>query len=60
MCWCRIKEEEVISEELKRVQESIEQSMSLLTLLVKKDVDVKAEYQMLIKCDERLRDLLIV
>lgn len=60
ICWCRIKDEETKSKGLRKVQESIERSVRLLTLLTKKDVDVAAEYQMLIDCDYRLRDLLII
>lgn len=60
ICWCRIKDEETKSKGLRKVQESIERSVRLLTLLAKKDVDVAAEYQMLIDCDYRLRDLLII
>lgn len=60
VCWCRIKEEESASEELESVQRRLERSVRLLTLLVRKDVDITAEYQELIECDERLRDLLIV
>lgn len=60
ICWCRIKAEEKKSKELREVQERIERSVRLLTLLIKKDVNVAAEFQMLINCDDRLRDLLIV
>lgn len=60
VCWCRIKDEETRSRGLRKVQESIERSVRLLTLLIKKDVDAAPEYQMLIDCNDRLRDLLIV
>lgn len=59
VCWCRIKEEEVVSEELERVQRSLKISVRQLTLLVRGNVDVTAEYQKLIDCDERLRDFLM-
>lgn len=60
VCWCRIKDEEVISMELKKVQESVRRAVRILTAVLERDVDVKEEYQVLIDSDERLRELLIV
>lgn len=60
ICWCRIKDEETRTEGLREIEESIRRFVRLLTLLVKKDVDVAAEYQILVDSNYRLRDLLIV
>ncbi len=59
ICWCKIKDEETRSKGLTKVQESIERSVRLLTLLTKKNVDIAADYQMLIDSNHHLRDLLI-
>ncbi len=60
ICWCQVKDEETRSKGLTKVRESIERSVRLLTLLTKKNVDIAADYQMLIDSNHHLRDLLIV
>ena len=59
ICWCRIRDEEAQSQELKDVRESIEQAVQLLTCVLTERVQVVEEYQILIDSDSRLRDLLI-
>lgn len=59
ICWCRIKEQEQRPKDLARVQESIVGTVRLLTNVLKRDVDVLEEYQVLIDSDARLRDLLV-
>lgn len=60
ICWCRIVDEKAQSQELKAVQESIEQTVQLLTCATRWDVQMVEEYQILIDSDSRLRDLLLV
>lgn len=60
ICWCRILEQETESKELNMVQESIKRMIQLLTAVMKTDVNVIEEYQILIDSDDRLRGLLKV
>ncbi len=60
ICWCRLRDEEAQSQELKEVRESIEQAVQLLTCVLTERVQVVEEYQILIDSDSRLRDLLVV
>ena len=60
ICWCRIQDEEVQSQELNTVREKIEQAVQLLTYAVTLDAKLVDEYQVLIDSDSRLRDLLVV
>lgn len=48
------------SEELKKVQKSIEKAVQLLTCAVRGSVKVVEEYENLVDSDSRLRDLLVV
>ena len=59
MCWCRIKDQDQVSKELRKVQESIEGAVRLLTHVLGNDVDVKNEYKVLIDGEMRLRGLLV-
>ena len=60
ICWCRVGDGEVQPQELKKVQDSIEQAVQLLTCLVTGNVKVVEGYRTLIDSDSRLRDLLVV
>ena len=60
ICWCRIWDEEVQSQELNAVRGSIEQVVQLLTCAVAQNAKIAEEYQILIDSDGRLRDLLVV
>ena len=59
ICWCRIKDEYVQSQELNAVRESIEQVMQLLTCAVAQNARIFEEYQTLVDSDRRLRHLLV-
>jgi tRNA nucleotidyltransferase (CCA-adding enzyme) len=62
ICWCRIDAEQQKSKDLKNVQEMIEQATRLLTSVLERDVDVDvaAEYQILIDSEPRLQSLLVL
>jgi len=49
-----------MSKALRKVQETIEQAVRLLTSVLKRDVVVAAEYQLLIDSEPRLQNLLVV
>ena len=57
ICWCRINDQESISIELVKVQESLKRLLRVLTSALKGNVDAMKEYQILIDSDDRLRNL---
>lgn len=60
ICWCRIEAEGMNSKDLQRIQTNIQRIVNLITEILKKDLEVADEYQILINSDGRLRDLFIV
>lgn len=58
ICWCRIEGEENPSEELRQVQRAIEETVRLVTAILKGQLDVTEEYRLLMTADPRLRSLL--
>lgn len=60
ICWCRIEEQESTSDELHEVREKIKSTVSLLTSVLERVVNVVDEYQSLIDSDGRLQKLLVV
>ena len=60
ICWCRIQEEDSLSEELREVEESVRRTLRLLTNVLRRDVDVEEEYRILIDGNDRLADLLVI
>ena len=60
ICWCRIKDKEIISRELAEVQISVQRVSKLLTFVLREEIDVADEYRILIDSDDQLRDLLVV
>ncbi len=59
-CWCRIKDQETIPMELTKVQQSIKGALQLLRSLLKADIHVAEEFQILMASDDRLHDLVTV
>ena len=59
ICWCRIGDEDVQSQDLNAVRESIEQVVQLLTCAVAQNVKIFEEYQTLVDSDGRLQNLLV-
>ena len=59
ICWCRIKEES-FSTELSEVKEGIQRTVRLLTNILRRDGQVKEEFQILIDQEYQLGDLLII
>ena len=60
-CWLRIEDEEKTeSKELDEVQSKIKHCVKLVTAVLKRDVDVKSEYRLLVESDSRLEQLLLV
>ena len=60
ICWCRIEADGKHSKDLKKIQANIQNTIKLLTEILKRDIEIANEYQALINSDARLRDLLLV
>ena len=58
-CWIKTQEEGPLSADLKLLQDRIESVVKTFTAILKKNVDVQKEYQVLIGNDSRLQELLI-
>ena len=59
ICWCKVLEEDTLGQyaSLEQVQTEIRRSVTLLTAVVKRDVDVAVEYDILRASDNRLGQL---
>ena len=59
LSWLRIQEDGITSVELESLRLEIEISLSVLTVILSRDVNVRHEYQVLIDSSSRLRKLLM-
>ena len=61
VCWCRaVQDDTARPSSLGHVKAEIKYSVRLLTAVLKRDIDVAAEYRLLIASDDRLQELLAI
>ena len=56
-CWCRISDEEELTEDLKAVKLALKSSCSLLRAATKAEVDVDQDFDILAQSNENLKAL---
>lgn len=59
-CWCKILEDDKErSSDISQIQTEVKNSVRLLTAVLKREIDVAAEYRLLTRSDCRLTELLV-